>query len=221
MSVLDLCNYLTNKDPNLPIQKVYLAAVLQDYEQYYMDIGETDLFIEELLKFQFDENEERIAHFITTLYNVLNRTNGKKNCLEIVGPPSSCKSLFITFITEAFINVGYCSKVNKWERFGLQDLTNVRVGVLDDANLDPAAKDQMLCILSGNKLNVSIKNQGDEIMLKTPIINISNKRLFVGAKWDERIERFNWRVYPVKIMKHPNPLYTFLLFLKYNCYEAP
>ena len=219
MDIETLYKFIHNKLPEYPIQNIFLGAVHQSFDAYYMSIAETDCLIEELLKFQFDENEEAIEHFVTTLYRILDRCNGKKNCLEILGPPSSCKSLFVTYATECFINVGYCSKANKYERFGLQDLINCRVGILDDANFDPFAKQTMLTILSGNKTNVSVKNQGDEIMLKTPIINIHNKSIFNGKEWDERIERFRWMEYKLDIEKIPNPLHVFCLFNKYKCFD--
>nr|WCC72502.1 ORF3 [Afoambidensovirus incertum 1] len=219
MDIETLFKFIHNKLDNFPIDKLYLGAVHQPYETYYMSLEETDIFIEELLKSQFDENDENIACFVHTLFKILDRTNGKKNCLEIIGPPSSCKSLFVTYATEAFLNVGYCSKCNKYERFGFQDITNCRVGILDDANFDPFAKQVMLTILSGNKTNVSIKNQGDEIMLKTPIININNKSIFNGREFDERIVRYRWKEYRVDIEKLPNPCHVFYLFNKYNCFE--
>lgn len=59
--------------------------------QYYMDVSESFAAIVELLEFQMGIE---VPVFVQDLYNLLERRVPKKNCMEVVSPPSAGKNFF-------------------------------------------------------------------------------------------------------------------------------
>lgn len=209
----ELVDWVKGSHPEFPVARVYFSSVTSRFEDYYFTVEETRKWVDDLLNFQFNGCVEFINQFLIALYNVVTGVNDKKNVLEIVSPPSAYKSTFVTMIADAMINTGYCNKNNRYERFGFQDISNVRLAIIDDPNFDEAARDTLLCLFSGDKVNIARKNMSDDVLLKTPFIVLSNKNMFPGKKWDDRMERFVWKRWDVKKgQKKFNPYYTYELF---------
>jgi hypothetical protein len=69
---------------------------LNEYTDFYISVEDTYNEIMNLLVLQ-NNNILLTQEFIHTLYrpNVLNRSSGKKNFIEVTGPPSSYKTIFL------------------------------------------------------------------------------------------------------------------------------
>jgi hypothetical protein len=84
-----------------------------------MSVEETYNDIMNLLLFQ-NNNILLIEKFIHILYNVLNRSSGKKNCIEVIGRPSSYKTTFFNFVCCALLTKGDIHRINRHCQFPFQ-----------------------------------------------------------------------------------------------------
>lgn len=65
-----------------------------DMHGFYMMVEDSFAAMLELLDFQFDNNREEVCDFVNNLYALLEKLIPKKNCMEIVSPPSAGKNFF-------------------------------------------------------------------------------------------------------------------------------
>jgi hypothetical protein len=94
---------------------------LNEYNNFYMTVEETYNDIMNLLLFQ-NNNILLTEEFIHILYNVLNRSSGKKNCIEVIGPPSSYKITFFNFVYCALLTKGDIHRINRHCQFPFQSV---------------------------------------------------------------------------------------------------
>lgn len=210
LTVLQLYEYICNAE------HVYFESYVSSFSDFYYDEDISGKVVKDLLRYQFQDDEDVIRHFITTLFHVLNRSNGKKNCLNLIGEPTSFKSTFVQMVASAMINTGWCNKNNKYVSFGLQECARKRLIVMDDPNYDPGCFEQLKTIFSGNPTNIPIKFEGDYTLAKTPVIVCSNCDYFKGQVWDERIEKYYWKSWNTRIVKELNPYTLYNLFIEYE-----
>ncbi|UQS94400.1 MAG: nonstructural protein 1 [Corparats virus 3] len=219
MSVAQIQSLLNNSHECIKVNHLHLAAVNSSFLDYYYSVDETVEFLLDLLRFQLDEltcDEDDIADFFNVLWRWLNRQNGKKNAIQLVGPPTSYKSAFGTLIGEAMISPGYCSVLNKNERFSLENLVDRRVGIMDDPSFASDQIETLLTIFSGDKTSVNVKYQPHKVLTHTPILILSNRNMFgFDARFKERVVTYHWKRYDVMITKKLNPLAVHFLFNKY------
>lgn len=214
MTVSELYQLLTKCHPKFKVKEVLFGAPsIEKFFDYYYTESETVSIVTNLLEFQFKDSDS-IVDFWNTLYRVLDKCNGKKNTIQIIGPPNSFKTTFVTWIAEAMINVGYANKINRYSVFGWQDLANKRIGIMDDYNLDDAAKIDALTIFAGHKTNIQVKYQGEHILHGLPMFVLSNHYDFKGPAWNERIVRYTWSRYDFVMEKNLNPLSVFYFLNK-------
>ncbi|XP_049954166.1 uncharacterized protein LOC126470378 [Schistocerca serialis cubense] len=115
LSVLQLYEYICKA------HCVYFESYVSNFNDYYYDENISGKIVKDLLRYQFQDDEEVIRHFIITLFHILNRRNGKKNCLNLIGEPTSFKFTFVQMVASAMLNTGWCNKNNKYVSFGLQE----------------------------------------------------------------------------------------------------
>lgn len=219
MSVSEIENLVKGTHPEIKVKHLHLAAVNLPFDEYYYSVDETVDFIIELLRYQLGDiacDEDDISNFINVIFRWLNRQNGKKNCIQIVGPPTSYKSAFGTLLGEAMLTPGYCQTLNKNERFSLENLIDRRLGIMDDPSFASDQVEKLLTIFSGDKTVVNVKFQPHRVLTHTPILILSNQNMFAGdPRFKERMVVFKWKRYNVRIEKRLNPLAVFALFNKY------
>lgn len=215
MSIQELESLVNGKHPKYPNTICKFASVYLPFDEYYFTIEETRELVDELLLFQFDQDEEKVAEFWHSLYRVLSRDNGKFNTIEVVGPPNSYKSTFFNWIGAALLNPGFCNKINRYERFSWMNLINKRVGIMDDFTIDSGSIEQALTVFAGDPTNIAVKNHGDHILQPTPIIVLANVHRFLDPRFNARMVRYKWRTWNRKMTKKLNPFAVYLYFNKF------
>lgn len=160
---------------------------------YYTESESYDILIN-FLKFQLEDNYEE---FLVTLFNVLNKTNGKKNALWIKGPPDCAKSWFFSSIECFMITVGKVSIMNRTNHFCLSSCTDCRLILLDELCFEPLHTDTLKLLFSGNPVKVSKKYADDVTINKTPCIIMSNGDCLPNIPvFNSRIEKYEWSQVP-------------------------
>nr|QTE03810.1 MAG: nonstructural protein 1 [Phoenicurus auroreus ambidensovirus] len=219
MTLGEIEKLLLGKHPLYKVSHLHLAAVSCEFNDYYYTVDETIQFLTDLFRYQIGEftcDESDIAEFVNLVYRWLNRQNGKKNCLQIIGPPTSYKSAFGTLIAEAVVSAGYCNLLNKNERFSLENFIDKRVGIMDDPNFSSDQIERLLTLFSGDKTVVNVKFQCHRVLTHIPILVLCNSNKFeCDYRFRERIVTVYWKRYNVICEKKLNPLALHVLFNKY------
>jgi hypothetical protein len=78
------------------------------------------------LMFQFNSDEDSAISFCSNLASLLNRETRKKNCLEIISPPSSGKNWFLDPLLTFMTSKGQISNAKKGNNFPLDNCFNKR-----------------------------------------------------------------------------------------------
>ncbi|AGW50716.1 nonstructural protein 1 [Acheta domestica mini ambidensovirus] len=215
LSVSEMENFVKGNHIQYKNNIVRYSCIAGRMSEFYYTVDESLDIIEQLLMYQFDENFESVSDFIHQLYYVLNKQNGKKNCIELIGPPSSYKSTFLHWVAEAFIAVGIINIVNKTAPFGFAPAVNKRVLIIDDYNFSSEYHETLLNILSGTTCNVNVKYKTNGYVTHTPVLMASNYKTFTSTRFEHRMVTFYWKEYKVLLKKHLYPLAVFALFNKY------
>lgn len=186
----------------------------------YGTLEESVAIIDKLLKFQFDDVEDEIKKFLTTLVDVLDRRIAKMNTLCIYAGPSAGKNFFFDMILGFMINVGQFHTANKTNNFPFQDGPNKRIILWNEPNYDSAAMEDMKKLLGGDLCNVKVKCQPDTAVERTPIIILTNNQLTIMHEkaFKDRMAKFNWKTAPFlkDISYKPYPIAFFEILNMYN-----
>lgn len=180
---------------------------------YYYDVNESFRILNELLIFQFGAGHVR--SFINILYQVLDKAIPKKNCIQVVGEPSSGKNFFFDCILDFFLNHGSIGNFNRYNNFPLQDARDRRVLLWNEPNIEPSAYDTLKMLCGGDSMPVKIKYHGDVRISKTPIIILTNHNVIPQDQaFQDRVFTFNWKRCPKlkDYRKKPHPL-VFIEFI--------
>lgn len=204
---------------------VFYANSIDPFE-YYHDIDESVNFIDNLLQFQFNDDEDEIHRFLTCVVRWFDLEgwdgNCKINAIAVIGPPNSGKNYFFDMFAALAYNVGHIGRVNnKTNNFALQECAGKRLVIGNEISLEEGAKEDMKKLCEGTAFNIRVKYQGDKIYTKAPVILISNDpgfslsydRAFEGV----RLKTLRWR--KCELLKDsklkPYPLCIFSLLDKY------
>lgn len=131
-----------------------------------------------------------IDQFCVMLIRVMSRTNGKKNCVQIVGVKDSGKSSLVDLIT-GFIPDYYIGNFsipagNSVSPFWLQDLVHKEIGRCEEAVIDRDDVAQVLkAVCEGNpNLKVDVKYEEPQQIGKVPIfITLNgNTKTFISSE---------------------------------------
>lgn len=200
--------------------KPVFSAGYGKVEDYYYDVKTSVAVLEELLMFQFGNDEEYVSHFVTDLFNVLERKIPKSNALLVISPPSAGKNYFFDCIKDYYINVGHVSKLNKWNSFPLQDAEGRRLVFINEPNYSEEWIDTLKMLCGGDSTNVSVKYKAEAPIYRTPILILTNNHISIMSHpaFVDRVKQYKWQsaAYLKDYDKKPNPLATYELFKKYN-----
>ncbi|GFQ74502.1 initiator protein NS1 [Trichonephila clavata] len=146
-NVIDLYNFLNDGKP------IFYTNNIDPFSYYYSRPESTDIIID-LLKFQFNDDDEKIKEFLTNIISWLNKKgwydkvnneyilNQKINCLVLTGPPNSGKFSFFDIIVAICINVGHIGRIyNKTNNFALQEVVDRRLVVGNEITMEDGAKE--------------------------------------------------------------------------------
>lgn len=219
-------NVLLRLTANLPypeILKLHKNAKTPVYysrsPDHYLPIDKSIDIINQLLAHQFNNNQEIIQEFITTLYNILERRLPKMNSVYLVGPASSGKTYFVMMVCAFYLNVGHVKNFVRGQNFPLNDCGNRRVLIWNEPSIMPSAFDTVKMLSGGDPCPAAVKYQGDTTIPKTPLLFTAN-RMVVSSKdpvWNSRISFYKWTSAPLLagIHGYPHPLTWEFLINKY------
>jgi hypothetical protein len=193
----------------------------------YYDLNESFEIINNLLKHQFDDDENSIKEFLQNLVNVLDwqpedrpGVNIKCNTFLVHSPPSAGKNFFFDTIFTLLLNLGQLGTANKSNNFAFQDAANRRVILWNEPNYEASMTDYLKTLFEGGDTKVRVKMLGDTHVKRTPIIILTNNTVnfMVDPAFADRIKQYRWKASPfLKDCKlKPYPLVFFDILLKYE-----
>lgn len=186
----------------------------------YGSVEESYDAIIELLKFQCDDDEEKIVIFLNALVDVLDRKIPKCNCICVKGPPSSGKNYFFDMILALCLNYGQLGQANRHNVFAFQEAPNKRVLLWNEPNYESSLTDTIKMMMGGDPYTVRVKHSMDTHVRRTPVIVLTNNTVnfMVEPAFNDRIVKFQWKAAP--FLKNyefkPYPLVFFDILNKYN-----
>lgn len=213
---LELMNYSLRQfyDMLKDKQKIFFSSF------DYGTIEESIIWIDELLRFQFDEDLESIQHFLNSLVDVLDKRLPKLNTLCVKSQPSAGKNFFFDMIFAIVQNYGQFGSANKNNNFAFMEAPNRRVILWNEPNYESALTELIKLILGGDPYTVRVKNQPDQHVKRTPVIVLTNNHVnfMHEIAFNDRIVKFNWKPAPFlkEIDCKPYPLTFFEILKKYN-----
>ena len=184
---------------------IWGAPSYANFEDYYHSFDVSIDIVEQLLSFQCDNNEylsemtsaQAKKIFINDLWDILEKKRPKQNTFQIIGEPSAGKNYFIDAILSFYINTGIILNFNRFSQFPLMEAVNRRVNVWNEPNFEPAALDTIKMLLAGDPLKVNVKYQKEQYLQKTPIIVLTNKRVFPNElAFEDRVCTYYWKRAP-------------------------
>lgn len=186
---------------------------------YYYSVEESVNILNELLYFQFNNDEQAIVVFLTDLLNIIDKKIPKVNCLQIIAPASSGKNFFFDTVIHYFFNFGLIGNFNKYQQFPLMEAVNRRINLWNEPNAEPGAMDTLKMLFGGDNVNAKVKHMSDAVVSRTPIIVLTNKTwLSNDAAFQHRIITYNWKTAPFlkNYNKKPYPLSIYSLLQIHN-----
>lgn len=193
---------------------------------YYHNMDDSFNYCNDLLKFQYEDNEDEIRKF---LFNVRDwfdlkgwEGNNKINALCVIGPPNSGKNYFWDMWASLAYNVGHIGRVNnKTNQFALQECFGRRFIIGNEVSMEAGAKEDFKKLCEGTAFNIRVKYQGDKIFTRAPVLLISNFELDICYDphfRNVRLHTIRWNTCNMlkDSNKKPYPLCIFRLFEHYN-----
>lgn len=189
-----------------------------DLHGFYMTVEESFAAMLELLDFQFGNEQDEVSNFVNNLYNLIEKLVPKKNCLEVVSPPSAGKNFFFDPFLSFYINRGTIRNFNRFSNFPLQDTVGRRILVWNEPNCESSAFDTVKKIFGGDVDSVAVKYSPDQTITRTPVIVLSNNEVFpMDEAFNHRMWRYRWNACPQlkRFEKKIHPMAIVWLFDKY------
>lgn len=118
-----------------------------------------------------------ISMFANSLFDILQETDPKINCLRLVGTPNSGKTLIAQLLVQPFISA-YVNNHNSENEFYLSSFLNKSICLCEELMCTPATAEDFKSILGGQKIDISKKYTAKQILIRTPIIVTSNHLKF-------------------------------------------
>ena len=203
--------------------KPFFTACVMPFDSVYYNIDDSVAILIKLLKFQFQDNEEKILNFMTDLYNILDRKIPKRNCILLHSPPSGGKNFFMDTFIDYFLNKGQFGNANKHNNFAFQDAFCKRIILWNEPNYERSKIDTVKMITAGDAYSVNVKMKSNSAVCKTPIIVLTNHHVDMmnNPAFADRIYVYRWQTAPFlkDCSKKPNPLAAYELLKYYKLVE--
>lgn len=208
-------------------QRNDMSELVFSRSKSYMSLEESIEIIDQLLRFQFNGEEDLIKNFLQSLVNVLDwqpesrpGVNIKCNTFLVHSPPSAGKNFFFDTIFTLLLNLGQLGTANKSNNFAFQDAANRRIILWNEPNYESSCTDYLKTLFEGGDTKVRVKMLGDAHIKRTPIIILTNNTVnfMVDTAFADRIKQFKWKTAPFlkPIKLKPYPLVFFDILLKYE-----
>lgn len=212
--------------------KPWFQCLNGQMSDHYLSIEDSVMEVEHLIYCQMSDiwgcegidSKKGKEEFWTTLYKILDRSYGKINTIEIVGPPSCGKTFFANFICDFFLAVGHIENFTRQNNFPLQSAYNQRILHWNEAQCEQSKLEDAKKILGGDPCAANIKYQDTQVITKTPVIITANRR---HIPWTEafrvRMIRYDWHDIGLSddTKQPPNPLALLEIFRNYDLIDRP
>lgn len=164
-------------------------------DSVYYDIDYSFNMMQEMLAFQFNNDEFLIIDFVFNLWKVLERYQPKLNTLLIHGPPSSGKNFFIDPFLDYLLVKGQLGNPNKMNQFAYQECFGKRVMLWNEPNYEGCQVDTLKMLLGGDSTAVRVKMKDDAAVYRTPFIILTNNLLGImnDPAFKDRIVQYKWK----------------------------
>lgn len=164
----------------------------------YLSHFDSKKCIEKWLQFQFAQN---VQEFVSVLYKIITRSNGKKNCIWLHGPGNAGKTHAMKALCSLFISVGHVKSIEQAAtQFPFQGLHNKRIALLDEFKIPTNYVDEFKELLGGESLAINLKYKTGMIETNPmPFICMSNSPPNVDMTdvvWNSRIAEFKVKSLP-------------------------
>lgn len=206
----DYYNLLSKEDCN----PIFISSM------NYGNLDDSIQVIDQLLKYQFGNDESLICQFLTTLVDLFDKRIAKMNCVCVKSPPSAGKNFFFDMIFAICLNYGQLGRANKHNVFAFQEAPNKRLLLWNEPNYESGLEDTIKMMLGGDPYTVRVKHNMDTHVRRTPVIVLSNNSVpFMGKiEFKDRVSYFHWNAAP--FLKNydykPYPMAFFEILNKYN-----
>lgn len=125
----------------------------------------------------FVNNQIDIRAFCDDVFAILSCKYNKINCLRLIGPSNSGKTLIARLICNGFI-CSYVNNHNSENEFYLSCFLNKCICLCEELLVSQATAEDFKSILGGAELLISKKFHEKQVLTRTPIIITSNHELF-------------------------------------------
>lgn len=200
--------------------KLYTKPPIFMASMAYGSLSESFEVIDNLLKFQFNDDEESICIFLKSLIDVLDKKLPKTNTLCVQSPPSAGKNFFFDMIFAICLNYGQLGQANRNNVFAFQEAPNKRILIWNEPNYEATLTDTIKMMLGGDPYTVRVKHSFDQHVRRTPVIILTNTTVpfMVDTAFADRIVKFKWKKAPQlkDIDFKPYPMCLFDILNKYN-----
>ncbi|KAE9530106.1 hypothetical protein AGLY_011568 [Aphis glycines] len=136
--------------------KPYFNAYSRTSVSVYYSVEKSLIIANELLRYQFENNEKEIKQFLNTLYNVLDKKIPKLNSICVYSPPSAGKNFFFDAVASYFLNYGMFGTANKNNNFTWADGAGKRLVIWNEPNYEQAHIEKMKELLGGDTTRVHL-----------------------------------------------------------------
>ena len=162
-------------------------------------------FFKNCCRFQYGYNKRNVIQFLSTVYKICNKQNGKQNALLLTGSKNCCKSYFINMLGALFINNGILESPNRNNNFPFMDCADKRIIIWVETSCDRYYYDNIKKLMSGEPLSVSVKYAGNQLVNKTPIIMSANREVFSDdPKFNCRHVKYYWKSHSPLVINSDN-----------------
>lgn len=208
LTLREIYNLLNDKQP------VFIMSM------NYGNREESLIWIEELIRYQCNDDDEEIYRFLNGLVDVLDKRVPKMNAISVKSPPSAGKNFFFDMILALCLNYGQLGTANRFNVFAFQEAPNKRVILWNEPNYEASLTDTIKMMMGGDPYTVRVKHNMDTHVRRTPVIILTNTAVnfLIEGAFSDRILKFNWKAAPFLKYndKKPYPLSFFDLLIKYN-----
>ncbi|KAF0742246.1 NS2 [Aphis craccivora] len=139
--------------------KPYFNAYSRTSTSVYYSVENSLRIANELLLYQFQNDEILVKHFLNTLYNVLDKKIPKLNSICIYSPPSAGKNFFFDAVASYFLNYGMFGTANKNNNFTWADGVGKRLVIWNEPNYEQAHIEKMKELLGGILLEFTLNTK--------------------------------------------------------------
>lgn len=176
--------------------------------------------VDELIRFQCDDCDEKICYFLTMLVDILDKKLSKCNAISILSPPSAGKNFFFDMITAICLNYGQLGQANRHNLFAFQEAPSKRLLIWNEPNYESTLTDTLKMMFGGDPYTVRVKHSMDAHVQRTPVLILTNNTVpfLVDSAFKDRIVQFRWKAAPFlkNVNFKPYPMVFFELLNKYN-----